>query len=74
MNYRRVTMPPRGGALLSASSNRTAEVLRRTLMRIQSGKDAPPDDPSLRELRRTLILQIAALENKDHNAQEIGAQ
>jgi hypothetical protein len=34
-------------------------------MRIQSGRDVHPDDPSIREMRRTLILQIAALENKD---------
>lgn len=47
------------------SSNRISDVLRRTLLHIESGRDVQPDDPSIRELRRTLILQIAVLENKD---------
>lgn len=44
------------------TSNQLAEVLRETIRRVEQGTDVSPDDPALLELKRIILLRIAALE------------
>jgi hypothetical protein len=50
---------------LSISSQKLAETLRRTLKDIAEGRNIDPHDPSVEELKRTLLLRIAALETDE---------
>jgi hypothetical protein len=47
---------------LMHASHRLAVILRDTLRRVELSADIGPDDPSLVELKRTLLLKIDALE------------
>ena len=44
------------------ASHKLAVILRDTLRRVELSADISPDDPSLVELKRTLLLRIDALE------------
>lgn len=48
--------------------NQLAEVLRETIKRLEQGSDVSPDDPALIELKRIILLRIAALELEDTRA------
>lgn len=45
--------------------NQRAEVLRETIKRLEQSMDVSPDDPALIELKRIILLRIAALELED---------
>jgi len=45
-------------------SQRLAEVLRDTVRRVELNNDMSPNDPALLELKRLLLLKIAALESE----------
>src|SRR5579875_1608737 len=42
-----------------------AEVLRETIRRVEQNADVGPDDPALLELKRIILLRIAALERDE---------
>jgi hypothetical protein len=42
-----------------------AEVLRETIRRVEQSADVGPDDPALLELKRIILLRIAALEREE---------
>ncbi len=42
-----------------------AEVLRETIKRVEQSADVGPDDPALLELKRIILLRIAALEREE---------
>lgn len=48
--------------------NQLAEVLRETIRRVEQGTDVSPDDPALLELKRIILLRIAALKLEDTRA------
>jgi hypothetical protein len=50
------------------SSSQLAEVLRETIRRVEQGTDVSPDDPALLELKRIILLRIAALELEETRA------
>lgn len=48
--------------------NQLAEVLRETIKRLEQSMDVSPNDPALIELKRIILLRIAALELEDTRA------
>jgi hypothetical protein len=49
-------------ASYSSASQKFIDILRKTVWEIDQGYQVHPDDPAIRELRRTLLLKIANLE------------
>jgi hypothetical protein len=50
-----------------------AEVLRETIKRVEQGTDVSPHDPALLELKRIILLRIAALELEESRLSRIRA-
>jgi hypothetical protein len=50
------------------TSSQLADVLRETIRRVEQGTDVSPDDPALLELKRIILLRIAALELEETRA------
>jgi hypothetical protein len=46
------------------SSRQLAEILRDTIRSVEQGTDIGPDDPALLELKRIILLKVAALESE----------
>jgi hypothetical protein len=44
------------------TSNQLADVLRELIRRVEQSTDVSPDDPALLELKRIILVRIAALE------------